>query len=38
VTKHRRTGLNDGKESDGYVDVKELLIKQLLKAISELGN
>jgi DNA-binding NarL/FixJ family response regulator len=38
VTKHRRTGLSKGKNSDGYVNVKEFLIKKLLKAISELGN
>jgi DNA-binding NarL/FixJ family response regulator len=35
---HRRKGLSDGKKSDVYVNVKELLIKELLKVTSELGK
>jgi len=38
AAKHRRKGLSDGKKSNGYVNVKELLIKQLLEVTSELGK
>ena len=38
AAEHRRTGISNEKDSNGHVKVKELLIKQLLKAASELSK
>jgi DNA-binding NarL/FixJ family response regulator len=38
AAEHRRMGINDEKDSDANVKVKELLTKQLLKATSELNK